>query len=98
MFRFVGLCFEMLVRLFCGRRSLLLENLALRQQLAVVPNENVVLPRTIHFFCEHLPKVADIGCGPQASRWAATHVSVVPLENSDLREKIEIMPFLRSLS
>jgi hypothetical protein len=33
MVRFVGLCFGMLVRLFRGRRSLLLENLALRQQL-----------------------------------------------------------------
>ena len=36
MFRFVGLCFGMLGRLFRGRRSLLLENLALRQQLAVL--------------------------------------------------------------
>src|ERR1700730_4857568 len=33
MFRFVGLCFGMLVRFFRGRRSFLLENLALRQQL-----------------------------------------------------------------
>src|ERR1700756_113659 len=33
MFRFVALCFGMLVRFFRGRRSLLLENLALRQQL-----------------------------------------------------------------
>jgi len=32
MFRFVGLCFGMLVRFFRERRSLLLENLALRQQ------------------------------------------------------------------
>jgi hypothetical protein len=31
MFRFVALCFGMLVRLFRGRHSLLLENLALRQ-------------------------------------------------------------------
>jgi putative transposase len=36
MFRFVGLCFGMLVRLFRGRRSLLLENLALRQQLVAL--------------------------------------------------------------
>src|SRR5437762_5317489 len=35
MFRFVGLCFGMLVRFFRERRSLLLENLALRQQLVV---------------------------------------------------------------
>jgi putative transposase len=36
MFRFVGLCFGMLVRLFSERRSLLLENLALRQQLVTL--------------------------------------------------------------
>ena len=36
MFSFVGLCFGMVVRLFRGRRSLLLENLALRQQLVVL--------------------------------------------------------------
>src|ERR1700730_4429058 len=36
MFRFVGLCFGMLVRLFSGRRSLILENLALRQQLVTL--------------------------------------------------------------
>jgi hypothetical protein len=33
MFRFSGLCFGILVRHFRGRQSLLLENLALRQQL-----------------------------------------------------------------
>src|SRR5207237_9752030 len=33
MFRFVALCLGMLVRFFRERRSLLLENLALRQQL-----------------------------------------------------------------
>src|SRR5580692_8920880 len=36
MFRFVGFCFGMLVRLFRGRRNLLLENLALRQQLVAL--------------------------------------------------------------
>ena len=36
MFRFIGLCLETLVRLLRARRSLLLENLALRQQLAVL--------------------------------------------------------------
>ena len=36
MVRFVGLCFGMLVRLFRGRQSLLLENLALRQQLVML--------------------------------------------------------------
>jgi hypothetical protein len=36
MFRFVKLCFGTLVRLFRGRRSLLLEIPALRQQLAVL--------------------------------------------------------------
>ncbi len=36
MFRFIGLCFRTLVRLLRARRSLLLENLVLRQQLAVL--------------------------------------------------------------
>src|SRR5580692_2271431 len=36
MFRFAGLCFGMLVRLFRGRQSFLLENLALRQQLVAL--------------------------------------------------------------
>jgi hypothetical protein len=36
MFRFIGLCLGTLVRLLRERRSLLLENLALRQQLAVL--------------------------------------------------------------
>ena len=36
MFRFIGLCLGTLVRLLRTRRSLLLENLALRQQLAVL--------------------------------------------------------------
>src|SRR5258708_8034281 len=36
MFRFMGLCVGTLVRLLRARRSILLENLALRQQLAVL--------------------------------------------------------------
>src|SRR5712664_4377166 len=36
MFRFIGLCLGTLVRLLRARRSLLLENLALRQQLVVL--------------------------------------------------------------
>ena len=36
MFRFVRLCFGMLVRIFRGQQSLLLENLALRQQLVIL--------------------------------------------------------------
>src|SRR6202023_3248830 len=36
MFRLVEVCFGMLVRLFRGRQSLLLENLALRQQLVAL--------------------------------------------------------------
>jgi hypothetical protein len=44
MFCFVGLCFGMLVRLFRERRSLLLENLALRQQLVTLKRRH---PRPI---------------------------------------------------
>ena len=41
MFRLVGLFFGMLVRLFCGVRSLLLENLALRQRLVVLERRRI---------------------------------------------------------
>jgi putative transposase len=44
MLRFVGLCFGMLGRLFRRRRSLLLENLALRQQLVTLKRRH---PRPI---------------------------------------------------
>src|SRR5246500_2337959 len=40
MFRFIGLCLGTLVRLLRARRSLLLENLALRQQLAVLKRQH----------------------------------------------------------
>jgi putative transposase len=40
MVRFVRLCFGMLVRLFRGRQSLLLENLALRQQLVMLKHRH----------------------------------------------------------
>ena len=40
MFRFIGLCLGTLVRLLSARRSLLLENLALRQQLAVLKRQH----------------------------------------------------------
>jgi len=46
MFRFVGLCFGMLVRFFRERRSLLLENLALRQQLVALKRLANLLART----------------------------------------------------
>jgi transposase InsO family protein len=36
MFRFLSVCFGTFVRLFCSRQGLLLENLALRQQLSVL--------------------------------------------------------------
>jgi hypothetical protein len=44
MLRFVGLCFGMLGRLFRRRRSLLLENLALRQQFVTLKRRH---PRPI---------------------------------------------------
>jgi putative transposase len=39
-FRFIGLCFGTVVRLLRARRGLLLENLALRQQLAALKRRN----------------------------------------------------------
>jgi hypothetical protein len=43
MLRFVSLCFGTVVRLFHARRSLLIENLALRQQLAAIIQRNNVV-------------------------------------------------------
>src|ERR1700740_1012180 len=40
MFRFIGLCLGTLVRLLRARQSLLLENLVLRQQLAVLKRKH----------------------------------------------------------
>ncbi len=48
MFRFIGLCFGTLVRLLRARRSLLLENLALRQQLAVLKPRMAAVPHCGH--------------------------------------------------
>src|SRR5712672_4547185 len=48
MFRFIGLCLGTLVRLLRARRSLLLENLALRQQLAVLKRRHP-RPRLLAF-------------------------------------------------
>src|SRR5271169_850416 len=45
MVRFVGLCFGMLVRHFHKRQSLLLENLALRQQLVTLKRRNEFCPQ-----------------------------------------------------
>src|SRR5277367_1659551 len=58
MFRFVGLCFGMLVRFFRGRRSLLLENLALRQQLVALKRRH---PRVVRKNSIQLPSDGDVG-------------------------------------
>jgi len=50
MVRFVRLCLGMLVRLFRGRQSLLLENLALRQQLVMLKRRH---PRPSLGLVEH---------------------------------------------
>jgi hypothetical protein len=42
MVRFVRLCFSMLVRLFRRRQGLLLENLALRQQLVMLKRRDIL--------------------------------------------------------
>ena len=47
MFRFIRLCLGMLVRFFRVRQSLLLENLALRQHLAVLKRRRQPVPEPI---------------------------------------------------
>src|SRR5258705_4121538 len=72
MFRFVGLCFGMLVRFFRGRQSLLLENLALRQQLITLKHRN---PRpSLGLFDKLFWVIARRGC----SAWEHAILIVTP--------------------
>src|SRR5258708_24544811 len=76
MFRFIGLCLGTLVRLLRARRSLLLENLALRQQLAVLKRRH---PRPRLDLVDKLFSVAvrRFWSGWQQSLIAVTHETVV---------------------
>src|ERR1700737_4946331 len=72
MFRFIGLCFGTLVRLLCARRSLLLENLALRQQLAVLKH------RHPHPRLDLLDKVFWVAVRQFWSGWQQSLIVVTP--------------------
>jgi hypothetical protein len=64
MSRFIGLCLGPLVRLLRARRSLLLENLALRQQLAVLKRRH---PRPRLDLVDKLFWVAVADSGPDGN-------------------------------
>jgi hypothetical protein len=72
MFRFIGLCFGTLVRLLRARRSLLLENLALRQQLAVLKHRHP-RPRL-----DLLDKLFWVAVRRFWSRWQQSLIAVTP--------------------
>src|SRR6267378_1255112 len=72
MFRFIGLCLGTLVRLLRARRSLLLENLALRQQLAVLKHRH---PRPRLDLLDKLFWVAVRRFWP---RWQQSLIAVTP--------------------
>src|SRR5258707_14162406 len=72
MFRFIGLCLGTLVRLLRARRSLLLENLALRQQLAVLKRRNP-RPRL-----DLLDKLFWVAIRRFWSAWQQTLIAVTP--------------------
>jgi putative transposase len=72
MFRFVKLCFGTLVRLFRGRQSLLLENLALRQQLAVLKGRH---PRQS---LDHFDKLFRVVARRIWSAWKLSVLIVTP--------------------
>src|ERR1700741_5142909 len=72
MFRFIGLCFGTLVRLLRARRSLLLENLALRQQLAVLKRRHP-RPRL-----DLLDKLFWVGIRRFWSAWQQSLIAVTP--------------------
>src|SRR5208282_2372294 len=72
MFQFIGLCLGTLVRLLRARRSLLLENLALRQQLAVLKRRHP-RPRL-----ELLDKLFWVAVRRFWSRWPQSLIAVTP--------------------
>src|ERR1700726_1453893 len=72
MFRFIGLCLGTLVRLLRARRSLLLENLALRQQLAVLKRRHP-RPRL-----ELLDKLFWVAIRRFWSEWQRSLIAVTP--------------------
>src|ERR1700738_4761516 len=84
MFRFIGLCFGTLVRLLRARRSLLLENLGLRQQLAVLKRRH---PRPRLDLLDKLFWVAirRFWCGWQESLIAVTPETVVRWHKAGFR-------------
>src|SRR6202047_3012833 len=84
MFRFIGLCLGTLVRLLRARRSLLLENLALRQQLAVLKRRH---PRPRLDLLDKLFWVAirRFWCGWQESLIAVTPETVVRWHKAGFR-------------
>jgi putative transposase len=72
MFQFIGLCLGTLVRLLRARRSLLLENLALRQQLAVLKRRHP-RPRL-----DLLDKLFWVAVRRFWSRWQQSLIAVTP--------------------
>src|SRR5260370_1474193 len=72
MFRFIGLCLGTLVRLLRDRGSLLLENLALRQQLAVLKRGHP-RPRL-----DLLDKLFWVAVRRFWSRWPQSLIAVTP--------------------
>src|SRR5258706_810295 len=72
MFRFIGLCLGTLVRLLRARGSLLLENLALRQQLAVLKRGH---PRPS---LDLLDKLFWVAVRRFWSRWQQSLIAVTP--------------------
>jgi len=72
MLNIMRLCLGTIARLFCARRSLLLENLALRQQLAAFKRRH---PRTRLTFLDKLFWIADRQICPD---WQQFLIVVVP--------------------
>src|SRR5260370_25703421 len=72
MFQFIGLCLGTLVRLLGARRSLLLENLALRQHLAVLKRRRP-RPRL-----DPLDKLLWVAVRRFWSRWPQSLIAVTP--------------------
>src|SRR5260370_18002792 len=95
MFRFIGLCLGTLVRLLRAHRSLLLENLALRQQLTVLKRRH---PRPRLDLLDKLFWVAGrrFWSGWQQSLIAITPETVVRWHRGGFRLSWKLISRLRS--
>jgi hypothetical protein len=90
MFPLVGLCFGMVVRLFRGRRSLLLENLALRQRLVALKRRH---PRPSFGPFDKLFWVMEVRLGGVLRAWKPILIAIAAIFVGRILSVYTLVPF-----